>query len=216
MKKLVAYSSVSHLGFVVLGICAVNAEALSGAMLQMVNHGLSTGALFLLVGALYERRHSRSFADFGGLAETLPWYAFFLVFVACSSMGVPGLNGFVGEFLILLGTFRANHVWAAVAMLGTIFGAVYMLWMVRQVLFGESRSAENMKLKDLSPRDWVSLVPLTVAIVALGICPSFALRKTEVALENYWSGALRRASAPAAVVRPGTGAPAAVAEEPES
>lgn len=109
-KKLVAYSSVSHLGFVVLGLCATNGEGLTGAMLQMVNHGLSTGALFLLVGALYERRHSRNFADFGGLAECIPWFAVFLVFVSASSMAVPGLNGFVGEFLILFGTFKTNPI----------------------------------------------------------------------------------------------------------
>jgi NADH-quinone oxidoreductase subunit M len=116
MKKLVAYSSVSHMGFVVLGICAMNLQGLTGAMLQMVNHGLSTGALFLLVGMLYERRHSRNFSDYGGLASIMPRYAFFLVFVACSSMGVPGLNGFVGEFLVLLGVFQANKIWAVVAL----------------------------------------------------------------------------------------------------
>jgi len=188
VKKLVAYSSVSHLGFVMLGICAMNGEGLTGAMLQMVNHGLSTGALFLLVGALYERRHSRNFADFGGLAEVLPWYAFFLVFVSASSMAVPGLNGFVGEFLILLGTFKANPLWGGIAVLGVIFGAVYMLFMLRKVLFGGNLSAENRMLKDLGPRDWASLIPLCVMIVVLGVQPGLLLNKIEKSLDSYWSG----------------------------
>ncbi len=187
-KKLVAYSSVSHLGFVMLGLCATNGEGLTGAVLQMVNHGLSTGALFLLVGALYERRHSRNFADFGGLAECLPWFAVFLVFVSCSSMAVPGLNGFVGEFLILFGTFKFNHVWGSVAVTGVIFGAVYMLLMLRKVLFGGNVSQENRSLSDLVARDWAALVPLTVCIVVLGVYPNFLLGKVHKSLEDYWPG----------------------------
>jgi NADH-quinone oxidoreductase subunit M len=196
-KKLVAYSSVSHLGFVTLGLCATNGEGLTGAMLQMINHGLSTGALFLLVGALYERRHSRNFADFGGLAECIPWFAVALVFVSASSMAVPGLNGFIGEFLILLGTFKANNLWGVIAVLGVIFGAVYMLTMLRKVLFGGNVSAESRMLKDLSPRDWASLVPLTVFIIVLGVQPNIILGKIHRTLEEYWSTAL---TAPAPVV----------------
>lgn len=194
MKKLVAYSSVSHLGFVVLGLCTLNKAGLTGAVLQSVNHGLSTGALFLLVGVLYERRHSRQFADFGGLAEVMPWYAFFLVFIACSSMAVPGLNGFVGEFLVLLGTFDANRLWAGVAVLGVFFGALYMLVLVKKVLFGPVTSAENRSLPDMSPRDWAAVVPLCALIVALGIAPGFLLGKFQTTLDTYWKSALRNQS----------------------
>jgi NADH-quinone oxidoreductase subunit M len=202
MKKLVAYSSVSHLGIVVLGICAHNPEALSGAMLQMINHGLSTGALFLLVGMLYERRHSRDFADFGGLAEVLPWYAFFLVFVACSSMGVPGLNGFVGEFLVLFGTFRMNMVWGGIAALSVVFGAAYMLMMVRKVLFGGGLSSDNRQLRDMSPRDWASMIPLCVLIVVLGVYPKGLLDKMGDTLETYWSAQVPKAAATLVVPKP--------------
>jgi NADH-quinone oxidoreductase subunit M len=187
MKKLVAYSSVSHLGFVVLGICTFNAEGLTGSVLQMVNHGLSTGALFLLVGMLYERRHSRNFADYGGLADIVPRYAFWLVFIACSSMAVPGLNGFVGEFMILLGTFKADRVWAIITVPAVVFGAVYMLFMVRNILFGTSRSAENGALKDMSVRDWSAIVPLAVFIVILGVYPNALLNKIQGSLDNYWN-----------------------------
>ncbi len=193
MKKLVAYSSVSHLGFVVLGICAVNSEALTGAILQNINHGLSTGALFLLVGVLYERRHSRDFADFGGIAKFLPWYSVALVFVAASSMGVPGLNGFVGEFLILLGTFKSHPTWASIAVIGIIFGAAYLLLMLREVLFGETRSAENRTLADMSARDWAALLPLVVFIIGLGIQPGILLRKVKPSLEQYWTSTLEKA-----------------------
>ena len=182
---------MSHLGFVVLGLCTLNAEGLTGAVLQMVNHGLSTGALFLLVGMLYERRHSRKFEDFGGLAEVLPWYAFFLVFVACSSMGVPGLNGFVGEFLILFGSFQANPIVAAIAVLGVVFGAVYTLVMIRQVLFGPLSSAENRKLQDLKGREWLAIVPLCALIILMGVYPNVLLRKFQGTLENYWPSALQ-------------------------
>jgi NADH-quinone oxidoreductase subunit M len=190
-KKLVAYSSVSHLAFVVLGMCTLNSEGLSGAMLQMVNHGVSTGALFLLVGMLYERRHSRKFEDFGGLASVLPWYSFFLVFVACSSMAVPGLNGFIGEFLILLGTFMMNPLTAAVAVLGVIFGALYMLVMLRHVLFGPVTSAENRKLRDLGVRDWFAIVPLVIAMIWLGLAPGTLTKKYQRSIDTYWPTALR-------------------------
>ncbi|MBI4405510.1 MAG: NADH-quinone oxidoreductase subunit M [Deltaproteobacteria bacterium] len=170
-KKLVAYSSVSHMGFVVLGICAMNTESLRGAVLQMVNHGLSTGALFFLVGALYERRHSRKFADFGGLAKAVPRYAFFLTFVSCASMAVPGLNGFVGEFLILLGTFASDPWLAGIAATGVIFGAAYTLIMLRQVLFGPITSEENKLLPDLRRHEMIALVPLCLVMIWIGIYP---------------------------------------------
>ncbi|NBY19241.1 NADH-quinone oxidoreductase subunit M [bacterium] len=192
MKKLVAYSSVSHLGFVVLGLCALNREGLTGSVLQVINHGVSSGALFVLVGILYERRHSREFEDFGGLASVMPRYAFFLVFVACSSMAVPGLNGFVGEFLILLGAFKAKPIWTYIAVSAALFGALYLLVMIRQVLFGPLNSGENKNLKDLSTRDWVSLVPITVMILMLGMSPNFLLRKIDPALDSFWKTSLQK------------------------
>lgn len=199
MKKLVAYSSVSHLGFVVLGLCALNREGLTGSVLQVINHGVSSGALFLLVGILYERRHSRQFEDFGGLASVMPRYAFFLVFVACSSMAVPGLNGFVGEFLILLGAFKTNPIWAYVAVTAALFGALYLLVMLRQVLFGPVTSGENKALNDLSLRDWSSLIPITIFIVALGVRPNFLLRKIDPALDSFWKNAMKKTSTGAAI-----------------
>lgn len=187
MKKLVAYSSVSHLGFIVLGICSMTDAGLTGAMLQMVNHGLSTGALFCLVGMLYERRHSRELSDFGGLAKVVPFYAILLVFVSASSMAVPGLNGFVGEFLVLFGTFQWNKIIGSFAVLGVIFGALYMLVMLRAVLFGPVTHAENQGLKDVSRRDVAALAPLCVFIVLLGVAPKPFLAKFERSLSAYWS-----------------------------
>ena len=199
IKKLVAYSSVSHLGFVVLGLCTLSREGLTGSVLQVINHGVSSGALFLLVGILYERRHSRQFEDFGGLASVMPRYAFFLVFVACSSMAVPGLNGFVGEFLILLGAFKANPLWAGIAVTAALFGALYLLVMLKQVLFGPVTSGENKNLKDLSLRDWASLVPITIMILALGVRPNFLLRKIDPALDSFWKVSLKKSSIDAAI-----------------
>jgi len=190
MKRLIAYSSVSHLGFVVLGICALNTDGLTGAVLQMVNHGLSTGALFLLVGILYERRHSRELADLGGLAEFMPKYAVFLVFIACSSMAVPGLNGFVGEFLVLRGVFQASPLFGVVAVTGVVFGALYLLVMLRAVLFGPTASSENRALSDLSLRDWAALVPLCIFIVWLGIAPGALLSRLGGSLDGYWRKAV--------------------------
>src|SRR5207244_13189208 len=151
MKKLVAYSSVSHLGFVMLGIFTLTPQGMVGGVIQMINHGLSTGALFLLVGMIYERRHTRMIADFGGLwASVRAFSAVFLVTVL-SSVGLPGLNGFVGEFLILVGAFQVNRVLAAVATTGIIFAAVYLLWMYQRVIFGEVTHPENRTLRDLTP-----------------------------------------------------------------
>ncbi|HZL85922.1 MAG TPA: NADH-quinone oxidoreductase subunit M [Candidatus Krumholzibacteria bacterium] len=171
MKKLVAYSSVSHLGFVMLGILSANTQGLEGGIYQMLNHGLSTGALFLLVGMLYERRHSRAIADFGGLAKSMPIYAVVLVFVTLSSIGLPGLNGFVGEFLILLGAFKESRLHAVIATTGVVLGAVYMLWMVERVLFGPIRQEANRRVHDLSRREILTFAPLLVLIVVMGVYP---------------------------------------------
>ncbi|HYA96900.1 MAG TPA: NADH-quinone oxidoreductase subunit M, partial [Methylomirabilota bacterium] len=165
LKKLVAYSSVSHLGFVVLGIFAFHAISLQGAVFQMLNHGVSTGALFLLVGMLYERRHSFEISEFGGLATPMPRLAAFFLFVALSSLGLPILNGFVGEFLVLLGTFQVHANWAAWAAVGVILSAAYLLWSYQRVFFGEVTNEKNKSLPDLSRREkWVLAV---IAFVTL-------------------------------------------------
>lgn len=185
-KKLVAYSSVSHLGFVVLGIFAFTTEAMQGAMIQMINHGISTGALFLLVGMLYERRHTRAFADFGGLAKSVPVLSFFLVFTALASAGLPGLNGFVGEFLILMGSFKstvlASPVLVAIATTGVILAAVYLLYMIYRTFFGELDRDENRNMLDLNPREVVLLLPLVVLMVWLGLGPKPFLDRSEPAV----------------------------------
>jgi NADH-quinone oxidoreductase subunit M len=177
VKKLVAYSSVAHLGFVMLGMFALNVEGLEGSVLQMVNHGLSTGALFLLVGMLYERRHTRKIADFGGIAKPMPVYAAIFGIVAMSSIGLPMLNGFVGEFLILLGTFRANAGVAIVATFGVVLAAAYMLWMYRRVMFGPLENPENRGLIDLGLREKAVMVAMLVPIFWIGIYPEPFLKR---------------------------------------
>src|SRR5216117_518479 len=171
MKKLVAYSSVSHLGFVMLGIFTLTPQGLVGGVIQMVNHGLSTGALFLLVGMIYERRHSRLIADYGGLWGVVPAFSALFLVVALSSLGLPGLNGFVGEFLVLVGAFRTTPWLAALATTGIIFAAVYLLWMYERVIFGEVTHEANRGLRDLSAREWALLVPVVVLIVWIGVYP---------------------------------------------
>jgi NADH-quinone oxidoreductase subunit M len=177
VKKLVAYSSVAHLGFVMLGMFALNVEGLEGSVLQMVNHGLSTGALFLLVGMIYERRHTREIGHFGGIAKPMPVFAALFGIVTMSSIGLPGLNGFVGEFLILLGTFEASAWVAVLATFGVVLAAVYMLWMYRRVMFGPVENPENRGLIDLSLREKAVLVAMLVPIVWLGVHPETALRR---------------------------------------
>lgn len=171
IKSLVAFSSVSHLGFVMLGLFALNAQGVSGGILQMVNHGLSTGALFLLVGMLYERRHTRLIADFGGIAKVMPTYAAFMLIVMFSSVGLPGLNGFVGEFLILVGAFRANMGYAAFAATGVVLSAIYLLWMYQRVMTGPITNDANRTLKDISAREIILLVALVVFIIWIGVYP---------------------------------------------
>ena len=183
MKKLVAYSSVSHLGFVMLGIFTLNQQGLVGGLIQMVNHGLSTGALFLMVGMIYERRHSRLIADFGGLWQVVPAFSALFLVVSLSSLGLPGLNGFVGEFLILVGAFQRNPWIAALATSGIIFAAVYMLWMYQRVVFGEITRDANRRLTDLTTREWAVLVPVLVLIVWIGVYPSAFTGKTETTIE---------------------------------
>ncbi len=182
LKKLVAYSSVSHLGFVVLGIFAVNEEGMQGSVIQMINHGLSTGGLFLLVGMIYDRRHTRMIKDFGGLAKQMPVYATLFMIVMLSSVGLPGLNGFVGEFLILLGAFKSDllgsYAYAILGATGVIFAAVYLLWSYQRVFFGKLDNPENQKLLDLSRREIAVLVPVIVFIVWIGFFPNTFLEKS--------------------------------------
>ncbi len=182
LKKLVAYSSVSHLGFVVLGLFTLNQQGLVGGLIQMVNHGLSTGALFLMVGMIYERRHTRLIAEFGGLWKVIPAFSVVFLVVVLSSLGLPGLNGFVGEFLVLVGAFQVSGWLAAVATTGIIFAAVYLLWMYQRVVFGEVTREENRRLTDLSPREWAVLVPVLLLIVWIGVYPSAFTGKTEATI----------------------------------
>jgi NADH-quinone oxidoreductase subunit M len=171
VKKLVAYSSVAHMGFVVMGIFAMTEEAMSGAILQMVNHGISTGALFFLVGMIYDRRHTREIADYQGIAKVVPTFTLMFMITTLSSIGLPGLNGFVGEFLILLGSFKSvafSKAITVVATTGVIIAAVYMLWMFRRVLFGELDKKENRELTDLTGSEVLTLMPLIVLMFVIG------------------------------------------------
>jgi NADH-quinone oxidoreductase subunit M len=174
LKKLVAYSSVSHLGFVMLGIAAFSTTSLTGAVYQMLNHGISTGALFLLVGMLYERRHTRLIAEFGGLKSVIPWFFAMFLLISLSSIAVPGFNGFVGEFLILLGSWKFSPTLVVVSSLGVILAAAYILWMVQRVFYGEVNNPKNEGLADLSPREWVVIAPLVALALWMGVAsPSF-------------------------------------------
>jgi NADH-quinone oxidoreductase subunit M len=184
LKKLVAYSSVSHLGFVMLGIFAFNIQGMEGSITQMVNHGLSTGALFLIVGMLYERRHTRMISDFGGLTQQVPVFAVFFLIVTLSSIGLPGLNGFVGEFLILVGTFKSRILYASIAATGIILAAVYMLWMFQRVMFNEITHEENKTLKDMSKRELAIMIPIVVLIFWIGIYPNSFLRKMDTSVNH--------------------------------
>ena len=188
MKRLVAYSSVSHLGFVMLGLMAISAEGLTGGVYQMLNHGVSTGALFLLVGMLYERRHTRLISEYGGLAKQVPAIATVFVIVTLSSVGLPGTNGFVGEFLILTGTWLSrlgfSAVFATLAALGVILGAVYMLLLVERVFFGKIQNAHNLHLADLSLREGVVLAPMVALIVVMGLMPQPFLAPAKPAVDR--------------------------------
>jgi len=188
VKKLVAYSSVSHLGFVVLGIFAFTSQGVAGSILQMVNHGLSTGALFLIVGMLYERRHTREISEYGGIWKAVPVMGALMLFVSLSSAGLPGLNGFVGEFTILVGTFSStvlNNPWyAGLAALGVILAAVYLLVMFEKVFLGPLNNPENKKLKDVSLREVIVLVPILIVILWIGLYPQYFLALINPSVER--------------------------------
>jgi NADH-quinone oxidoreductase subunit M len=179
LKKLVAYSSVSHLGFVALGISAMNVQGVQGAVYQMLNHGVSTGALFLIVGMLSDRRHTRLISEFGGLKRVLPKLSAAFLIVTLASIGLPGLNGFVGEFLILLGAFRWDPRFAAVAVLGVLLSAVYMLWMFQRVNYGPLTHEENAQLRDITPRERWTLWPAVAMTLVMGVAPMWFLKPME-------------------------------------
>jgi len=185
VKKLVAYSSVSHLGFVMLGLFSLNTHAVEGAIYQMINHGISTGALFLLVGIVYERRHTRMIEEYGGLTKVMPVYATIFMIVTLSSIGLPPLNGFVGEFLVLLGAFQANAWYGAFAATGVVLGAIYMLWMYQRVFFGEVTNDKNLSLKDLNLREIAVFVPLIVMIFWLGVASKPIISRMEPAVNKF-------------------------------
>jgi len=184
VKSLVAFSSVAHLGFVMLGMFALNTQGISGSILQMVNHGISTGALFMLVGMIYERRHTRLIEDFGGIAHVMPVFAAIFMIIALSSIGLPGTNGFVGEFLILLGMFKTNMTFGILGTSGVIIAAVYMLWMVQRVFFGECTNEKNKVLKDINWRERILLIPLIVMVFWIGIYPKPFLNLIEPSVKN--------------------------------
>jgi NADH-quinone oxidoreductase subunit M len=185
VKKLVAYSSVAHLGFVMLGIFAMNLQGMAGGMIQMVNHGISTGALFLIVGFIYERRHTRLISEFGGLAHKMPIFATIFLIITFSSIGLPGTNGFVGEFLALMGAFESGLRWyAVVATTGVIFAAVYMLWVYQRVMFGKITNPANENLKDLSAREIVVMLPLLLFVFWIGFYPNTFFEKMNPAMEQ--------------------------------
>jgi NADH-quinone oxidoreductase subunit M len=181
VKRLVAYSSVSHIGFVVLGIFAFTLQGMSGGVLQMVNHGLSTGALFLMVGMLYDRTHTRDVARYGGLASTIPVFAGIFLFFMLSSMGLPGLNGFVGEFLVLLGTFIVSKPFAVVAVTGVVLAAIYLLWLYQRMMYGPLREHGYGPLRDLTAREYAIVVPLLAAVLVIGVFPRPLLERIEPA-----------------------------------
>jgi NADH-quinone oxidoreductase subunit M len=202
-KKLIAYSSVSHLGFVVLGIWALTVQSVQGALMVMINHGISTGALFFLVGMIYERRHSRMISDFGGIARVVPAFAAVLTVVSLSSIGLPGTNGFVGEFLVLLGSFRTFPAASAISTVAVIFAAAYLLWALQRVIYNPLDNPENEKLTDLSAREYAVLVPLLVVIVWMGLYPTPVLRRMEPAARAFIeqvSSAAERGSSPEVAV----------------
>jgi NADH-quinone oxidoreductase subunit M len=194
MKKLVAYSSVSHMGFIVLGIFSFTQQGLEGAIFQMLNHGVSTGALFLLVGVIYERRHTRLIDEFGGLANRMPVYAAFFLIITLSSIGLPGLNGFVGEFLILLGTFRVDRARAVVAATGVILSAVYMLWMYQRVIWGEITNPKNQTLHDLFRREKIMLIPILILVFWMGMYSNHFLRPMDASVARLMGQVAERGS----------------------
>jgi NADH-quinone oxidoreductase subunit M len=204
VKRLVAYSSVSHMGFVVLGLFSFTEQGMQGALYQMLNHGVSTGALFLFVGMIYERRHTRMISDFGGLARPMPWFSALFVIASLSSIGLPFLNGFVGEFLIMLGSWTSTavtHPWIVTMLAGTgvIWAAVYMLWMLQRVVFGTRTSDVNARLSDLNAREIGLILPLLGLMLFMGVYPQTFLSRSRASIEAARQVVSGPSVAPAAV-----------------
>jgi NADH-quinone oxidoreductase subunit M len=214
-KRLVAYSSVSHMGMITLGLFAIAPAALSGSLLQQINHGISTGALFLIVGLAYERRRTREIAAFGGLSSVMPVFAVLFLVMTLSSIGLPGLNGFVGEILILRGVFVAHRWWAAAAASGIVLGAAYMLWLYRRTMFGRLEEPANAALRDLTPRELATLVPLALLALWIGLYPSPFLARLEPTMARVITR-LEPGYAPAFAKVPGCGAPGSTAPAPSA
>jgi NADH-quinone oxidoreductase subunit M len=219
MKKLVAYSSVAHLGYVMLGFFALNHAGLQGGMLQSINHGLSTGGLFLLVGIVYERRHTRMIAEYGGLSGVMPVYATLFMIILLASIGLPTLNGFIGEFTILQGAFLTNWRWAAVGALGIVLGAAYMLWLYQRVFFGEMKNDENKGLEDVNVREILTLVPLIVLCFWIGLYPKPFFDMTAASTGKIVTAvnavaARKEAAKPAVAAAPAPALPVAAAALP--
>jgi NADH-quinone oxidoreductase subunit M len=185
IKKLVAYSSVAHLGFVMLGIFALTTESVQGALMVMIGHGLSTGALFFLVGIIYERSHTRLIADYGGIARVVPLFATVLTIVALSSIGLPGTNGFVAEFLVLIGSFKTYPMLTTVSALGVILAAAYLLWAVQRLIYNPLDKERNLHLTDLNWREIGLLVPLLAGILWLGVYPKPVLDRMEASAQSF-------------------------------
>jgi NADH-quinone oxidoreductase subunit M len=197
IKKLVAYSSVSHLGFVMLGIWSATVQSIDGAIMVMIGHGISTGALFFLVGMLYERRHTREISAYGGLARVMPVFSLIFTVVALSSIGLPGLNGFIGEFLVLIGSFKVHTLAAGIATTGVIFAAAYLLWALQRIIYNRLDKRENEVLTDLTPRELAMLVPLLIGIVWMGLYPAPVLKRIEPAAMRY----IERVRGPMGLIR---------------
>ncbi len=209
MKKLVAYSSVSHLGFVVLGIAAMNTQGVQGAVYQMLNHGISTGGLFLIVGMLSDRRHTRLISEYGGLKKVTPHLVAAFLIITLSSIGLPGLNGFVGEFLILLGAFRWDPKLTAFAASGVVLSATYMLWLFQRVNYGPVTNEKNAHLPDLQPREWAVIVPILAAAILMGVAPNLFLRPIEPSVARLVNQVRHGQNTPARIqaglLQPGNG-----------
>jgi len=200
-KKLVAYSSVSHLGFVMLGIFALTVQSVQGALMVMINHGISTGALFLLIGMIYERRHSRLIDAYGGIARVVPMFAAILTFVSLSSIGLPGTNGFIGEFLVLIGSFKTVPIYTVIATTAVIFAAAYLLWAIQRILFNPLDKPENEHIADLNRRELLTMVPVVAAIIWLGVYPAPVLRRMQLSAERFVNVVQARVSTPIASAR---------------
>jgi NADH-quinone oxidoreductase subunit M len=194
-KKLVAYSSVSHLGFVMLGIFALTVQSVQGALMVMINHGLSTGALFFLIGMIYERRHTRLIESYGGLARVVPLFAALLTFVSLSSIGLPGTNGFIGEFLVLIGAFRTSPILTVIATTTVIIAAAYLLWAIQRILFNALDKPENEHVPDLNRRELLLMAPLLAGIIWLGVYPAPVLRRMQTSAEQFVRTVETRAAA---------------------